>query len=736
MARSLVAKAFQPHDDAGMPLNASATPMIAPPLRWYVVALLAVTLVIASIMSWRVHAITLGALTLERIDGEGWSANGITMEIDMQAEPIKARAHINRLEWLSLGKQPARVFRNVSIECAQLKLQTSIIECNDARINGAFPSLGEQSASGRLRFNRETKALWLELSGVKVGGGVAKISGDWRKGAWSAQLQLQHGKVEALHALAKTWLPDVPAVDISGELDVDVRLQGRAANVTQIVWRINARKLIAGNSAGTLATDQLTFESQGSVDMGSFNTNSSSQKVWRFKASLSSAGGQAYAEPIFLNFQDHPIQLSAEGEWRIADKQIALQKFVIAHAKALAASGHATLALGDSLQIQQLHVDIGKAELPGVYTAYLQPFLLDSALGSLTTRGSVSGTADIVANAPTALALDLTAVSAEDTQRRWSVNNLSGAVRWQKQQRDNASRSMLQWQRAQVWGIDIGAADIHFVTEDRHFAMTEAAHIPVLDGSMQIATLEIQNAGLPQMALQLDATLQPIGMPRLSKAFGWPTFGGRFGGRLTNLQLRDGTLTLGTALQAEVFDGRVTIADLRLERALSNWPRLSANIDIDNVDLEQVTTAFSFGGMTGRLSGKVNGLRMFNWMPVAFDAQLYTPRTDRSRHRISQRAVQSIGKLGGSGAGIGAALSSGFMRFFDEFNYDRVGIGCRLENDVCFMNGVEPAPNGYYLVKGRGVPRIDVIGNSERVDWPRLVAQLKAATTSGGIEVR
>jgi hypothetical protein len=46
---------------------------------------------------------------------------------------------------------------------------------------------------------------------------------------------------------------------------------------------------------------------------------------------------------------------------------------------------------------------------------------------------------------------------------------------------------------------------------------------------------------------------------------------------------------------------------------------------------------------------------------------------------------------------------------------------------------VAPAKNGgYYLVKGRGLPRIDVIGNSTRVDWPRLVAQLLAVTESAG----
>src|SRR5690606_3228033 len=160
----------------------------------------------------------------------------------------------------------------------------------------------------------------------------------------------------------------------------------------------------------------------------------------------------------------------------------------------------------------------------------------------------------------------------------------------------------------------------------------------------------------------------------------------------------------------------------RLEEPFGNWPRLYANIDLEALDLELVTSAFSFGRITGRLSGGIHGLQLFNWSPIAFDARLFTPPNDRSRHRISQRAVENIGSIGGGGAGVTAALSSGVLRFFDDFNYARLGISCRLENEVCHMDGVGPAPNGgYYLVQGRGLPRINVIGNSRRVDWPRLV---------------
>jgi hypothetical protein len=144
-----------------------------------------------------------------------------------------------------------------------------------------------------------------------------------------------------------------------------------------------------------------------------------------------------------------------------------------------------------------------------------------------------------------------------------------------------------------------------------------------------------------------------------------------------------------------------------------------------------VTNTFSFGMITGRLSGRIEDLETFDWMPAAFDARFYTPPGDRSPHRISQRAVTNLSSIGGgSGGGVAAALQGGFLKFFDDFGYDRLGLSCQLANDVCTMRGVENAAGGYYIVKGAGLPRINVIGSQSRVAWTRLVQQLGAIMES------
>ena len=257
--------------------------------------------------------------------------------------------------------------------------------------------------------------------------------------------------------------------------------------------------------------------------------------------------------------------------------------------------------------------------------------------------------------------------------------------------------------------------------------MLEPARLPFFDGALVINTLAVDHAGLDTMEGVFDAVIEPISVQPISKAMGWPEFSGQLSGRIPGLTYKDQTLTLAGNLEADVFDGSVVASNLSVSQPLSAWPRLHADVVARNLDLQLITSTFEFGSITGRLDIDLKQLETFNWSPTAFDLVLGTPRGDRSRHRISQKAVQNLSNIGGGGGGVAAALQGGFLRFFDDFGYDRIGLSCRLRNDVCQMDGAAAAGTGYYIVKGSGIPRIDIIGNEKRVDWPRLVAQLSAA---------
>jgi hypothetical protein len=455
---------------------------------------------------------------------------------------------------------------------------------------------------------------------------------------------------------------------------------------------------------------------------------------------LAVTAGQAYSEPVFLDFGAHRATLEFAGVLDRAAARFAANSFAIDHDATLKAGGSATIDFAGETLLPTARIQIETLALADALPAYAQPFLVNSAFKDVGGSGTARGEVDVDAGLPTRVALELDAASIESSTASVGLEGLDGTLRWY----DDAARSALagtiddelfvsslSWDSGRLWGLELGPATLPFATTGRHFRLLEAVTLPVFDGGLAIDTLRVRHAGTEEMYVRFDASIEPISVALLSRAFGWPEFQGTLAGSIPGLQLREGVITLDGALEARVFDGRVAVRDLRLQDPLARFPRLYASIGVENLDLALVTRTFQFGMITGRLSGYISGLETFGWMPEAFDAFLFTPTTDQSRHRISQRAVTNLSSIGGgSGGSVAAALQGGFLRFFDDFSYDRIGLSCRLANDVCIMGGVEPAPAGYYIVKGAGLPQINVIGSQTRVAWTTLVRQLGSVMES------
>ena len=643
-----------------------------------------------------VQAVDDASLSVERIAGDGWSAHDIAIDWDL---PDRASATIGKLRLNAIAQE----LHNVRVVCPRLELSVRAIACERARVTASLPGLGAQTFTAGLIYGRTDGSL-----------------------SWRVEADKQRASVEALVAIAKQLRLPLPALEATGSVILSGAAAGVAGDLQSATFDVAVVELTLSNEAGSIATDKLSARVQGTVRK--------SRGDWQFDVDVSSAQGQAYMQPIFLDFGAHALRATAAGKLRDT-RELTIDRLAFDHAQVAQGSGRAGLDFTNEQPVRSLTLQLASVEFPGAYASYLQPLLLDTNFKAMQTAGKLAGEVTIEDGAPRSLDLTLEEITLDDGARNFAIEALRGAVHWRS---DAAAKSddppsALSWRTGAIFGLAMGATELHFASKGRQFRLLQPARIPLLDGALALESFRVRNAGLPSVAFMVDATLEPIDVKRVCQAFGWPEFGGRVGGTLSKLRMRDGVVTLGTTLRAQVFDGELSLSDLQLQQPFGQWPRFYANVAFDKLDLELMTGAFSFGRITGKLSGRIDGLRLFNWTPVAFDAKVYTPPDDRSRHRISQRAVQNVGSIGGGGAGVTAALSSGFLRFFDDFNYERLGISCRLENDVCAMDGIAPAPNGgYYLVKGKGLPRIDVIGSSHRVDWPRLLERLVAATKGQG----
>jgi len=667
----------------------------------------------AGSVQFEAGSLEFGGLEIEGLETSWSAAEGAGGALKLRAARVRGLAATGPLADFTLA-------------CPELQIAGDELRCARGRLSGALGSLGVQDT----RFSARRSAggrLTLDFEAFSIANGRGRLQVELDGERWQATARLASLDIARLAAVAKPWAALPEDMTVGGRAAGEFRATGTGDALETAKADITIESLDFADTAGALAGEKLA----GSLSLEAVAAGADRLQT---RGRLGLAAGQAYSDPVFLDFGALPLDLEFDGVLDTEAARLDARTFMLDHREVLQARGSAALDFAGPTLLTDASIRIEALALGNAMPAYVQPFLVDSAFRDVTGSGVVRGEVEIAGGLPTRAALDLEGVGIASETAAISLTGLRGPFRWY----DDASRSALAgdiddalfesrlaWDSGRLWGLEIGAAELPFATTGRHFRLLSATSLPVFDGALAIDTLRVRHAGTDEMYVRFDAAIRPISVALLSRAFGWPEFQGTLEGSIPGLQLRQGVVTLDGALEARVFDGRVAVSELSLRDPLGKYPRLFANIGIDNLDLELVTRTFEFGTITGRLSGYISDLETFDWMPEAFDAFLFTPPDDRSRRRISQHAVTNLSSIGGgSGGGVAAVLQGGILRFFDDFGYARLGLSCRLANDVCLMGGVLPAPGGYYIVKGRGLPRIDVIGSQTRVAWTTLVRQL------------
>lgn len=500
------------------------------------------------------------------------------------------------------------------------------------------------------------------------------------------------------------------------------------AHSKNAIWFLDSkaelRQLTASDESGRYAAEQLALKLDVQAQLGA--------RELKLKAKLQSDKGQIYVEPVFLDLGAAPLQVDADIRYDRAARLLHLPAFVFRQTGVGVVRGNARFAPGSFTKPSNGELLWEGVEMAAAFTHYVQPFLAGARLEKLAPEGVSRGRLSLLEGKPDVLELELKQAKFEWPSFNAGLSGVDAQIHWAASK--GTQTSLLSWSGGHLAKLALGSSRVRFRAQARDFELLENLRLPLADGALKVNRLKLSQIGAPDLAAQFDAEIEPIDLAALCRAFGWPEFGGELSGRLPGVSLSDQELRLDGALRAKAFDGDITVESLRVLDPLGRLPRMLADVRMRNLDLAAITGAFSFGRIDGRINADVEGLRLLDWRPVAFKARLYTPPGDRSRHRISQRAIDNISSIGGGPTGV---LSRGVLRFFDDFAYDRIGWSCELKNNVCYMGGIEPAKNGgYVLVKGRLLPRIDVVGFRREVDWNTFLYQLQAAREADKVEVR
>lgn len=667
-----------------------------------------------------VHAVGSLRLSADRVEAPGGLAGtALTARVTLHRQGALALEFGAR----SLQSPATPLLRDVRMACRAVGVRAGNLDCRAGHL--ALHPEGMPALDADVQFSYDAANARFTASSPAIVALGTQWQADlhWQDARWQLTATGSRARIKAAVDWLRPWWQLPAGLALDAGYSAKLTIAGRHATVESGELHASLAGAALQNAASDIVTEDVALDIDATLLAGAPDYRTE----WR----VAGQRGQALLGPVLLDLGANPVTLSARS--RVADGALHLQLLGLQARDLMRGSGELSVILKPALALQRGHFRAETLQFPSAYRSLLQLALATTSFGNLQTTGSAAGELRWSDGALSALQVELDGLDAEDRSRRLVVSGLRGSVTWTSADA-TPNASSLSWQRLQMLGLDSGSSALRFQAQGRDLRLLEPARVALFDGALQVQRLDFANLGR-DVDLAFDASIEPISMPLLSKAFGWPEMAGVLSGRLPGLALRGGTLSVAGDIVAEVFAGRITASGLQLRNALGTFPRLSGNFTARNLDLEQITRTFPIGTMTGRVDADVSGLELFGWSATAFDARVYSTPGDRSRHRISQKAVDSLTRMGG-GSGVAGALQSGFLRFFKDFNYDRIDIGCVLRNEVCRMRGLPRPGGGYYLIKGGGLPQLDVVSSTDRVAWPRVVSQIRAALEAGKVEVR
>jgi hypothetical protein len=645
--------------------------------------------------------------TVERVDSAVAQLSGVRVRLDWPARATEGRLRLraDRLDAPGLGY----AFRDVTWQCVARRDGEGGWTCDG-------PVRGRGGAAMRLAV-----ALGRERTHARLAMGGASI--DMHRRAAAPDLTaIDLVDVPAAWAqamVARAWAD--PAI---GDGRLDARLQ---VDATGEAVRVHGDLGVRGLA---FDTPDATIAGQGLA--GRFALD------WRKRGGRTDVAlegqvlrGEFLAGRTYVAL-DGPaeVRLAAIGQegggWR-------LPSFSWRDGGALVAEGNA--AFGPDATLRDLRLDFRSPDAGSLARRYLSGWLAPLGLGAMEASGALDGEV-VVSDAALSSAriafhgVDLADVREGDEAARVALSDLQGTLRFTAGATPVDSR--LRWSGGALYGLPFGASTLAFRSVDGVLGLQSPAAIPAFGGAMRIDSLALRpaRAGSP-MQLEFGLTLDALDIGRLSRALGWPDFQGTLSGRIPAARYAGDRLDFDGGLDVELFGGRVQVSELSMERPFGSAPSLSADLAIDDLDLQSLTGVFGFGSISGRLDGRIDDLRLVDWRATAFDAHLYTDRSAGVRQRISQRAVQNISSVGD--ASFASSLQGRLIGIFDDFGYSAIGIRCRLRNEVCEMGGLRSGGDTFTIVAGAGLPHLTVVGHNRLVDWPVLVERL-AAVGAGDVK--
>src|SRR5450830_187676 len=439
--------------------------------------------------------------------------------------------------------------------------------------------------------------------------------------------------------------------------------------------------------------------------------------TWQWNGLISWTKGELFWQPFYFGKAGNLFEIN--GTFQSPMLNVANASLMVNEVGKMTASAQINT---QTKTVEDIKVIANDVDFAGLYSVFLKPMVDKSVFGNLDVSGKADWRLEIKNLEPRSFELNLRDANIDDKNGKFAFKHMNAHLPWDY---DNAKTINLNYKSGYLLKMPLGNTNLS-AEINRYSFVSPRLTLPVLDGALNLSDV---SAALidDNWYWHLRMDLTPVSISQFSTAMGWPTMQGKISGQVPLVTYAEKQLNMNGAMTFNVFNGTIGVDHLKIDDPLGVVPRLNADLLMRNLDLGELTRTFSFGNIEGKLDGDVKNMVLENWKPVYLDASIQTSNGPQLK-KISQRAVENIAALGGGGAA--AALQRTFLRFFKEFNYDKIGLSCKLRQGVCEMGGVESTATGYIIVKGKGIPSVNVNGFTQRVSLEDLLSRIKRITDS------
>ncbi|MBU2753972.1 hypothetical protein HFU84_14305 [Acidithiobacillus sp. CV18-2] len=621
-----------------------------------------------------------------QIQAQGTSPHDLHWQIQTRAEQGSSPMH-----WETLQAQ-GRLHSHSGID--ELQVQASV---------QASP-LGNLQVRGQGTVGKSGGQLRLQLQGQQIG----VWHGWWRsaaQGSWSARLT-GGGNAQYLlqTVLPKVWHPQ-------GTLRA--QLTARGVNWTRLheaALQASLNRLQFSSPSGLQAAQDGVLHLRTQIGQR--------KGIWRGQSTLQWRAGAALWSPWYVSAPAAGVTLRGNWQygtqgWRIAEATLRWPEMGQARFSVVASASAAA---------PEFHLQEATLAVQPLWQTWLRPILPNSGLAHRLEASGILKISGSYAAGLDKLRWQLEDGSLRDPQGQFTLQDLRSNGTWQRQ--GGESEAELRWLYGGFYGIPFGPLDAQFLLRSHVAELRAPVALSVLGGRVHIQHLQASwRDGSPSFVL--GGGVDHIQLGSLTRTFGWPHFTGTLDAEIPQLRYQQGALSTSSVMRAHAFGGEISIDGLSVTGLFTPAPLLQTSIRLQNLQLKPLTDVFPVGYISGVLDGSIQHVTLLDWQPVAFDARIATRRTSGIPQKISAAAIEKLTKLGGGG--ISSFFQNIFLRFFHTFSYAKLGFGVDLRDGVATLSGVANTEDGgFYLLRGQGLPQVNIIGYNRRSNWQELLSRLHA----------